>query len=124
MIKGLKSAVGEYKKYNEGGQYSPEYGILMFDAINNEVWTDYFYSVGRNNYKVYEDRNIINLGKMMEKANIKVTMKNVKAFVEEIIMFLENQKTTDKFVNTKMQINGNFAKFDVDIDEDGNVAFI
>lgn len=124
MIKGLKKAVGEYKKYNEGGQYSPEYGVLMFDTSTNEVWTDYFYSIGHNNYKVYEDKRIINLGKIMEKANIDVTMQNVKAFAEEIIIFLENQKTTDKFTSTKMQINGNFAKFDVDIDEDGNVSFI
>lgn len=34
---GLKKAVGEYKKYNAGGKYSPEYGLLMLDKSTGEL---------------------------------------------------------------------------------------
>lgn len=47
-IKGLKSAVGEYKSTNKEGYYSPRYGHLMFDRGSGEIWTDEFYSLSHN----------------------------------------------------------------------------
>lgn len=45
-IKGLKTAVGDYKRANKEGYYSPRYGYLMFDRESGEIWTDEFYSLG------------------------------------------------------------------------------
>lgn len=33
-IKGLKKAIGDYKRANEEGYYSPRYGYLMFDKAD------------------------------------------------------------------------------------------
>lgn len=82
-IKGLKKAVGEYQRANEGGYYSPRYGYLMFDKNTGEIWTDEFFSLGQNSWKEYHSDSIINLGRLMGEKNMDVTMKNVKQFVEE-----------------------------------------
>ena len=82
-IQGIKKAVGDYKKANEEGNYSPRYGYLMYNVENGEIWTDEFYSLGHSNWEDYENKAIINIGKIMEERGIAVTMKNVKAFVEE-----------------------------------------
>lgn len=62
-IKGIKKAVGDFNKLNAGGYYDPRYGILMLDRNSGEVWTDEFYSLGHNSFKVYHDEAIINLSK-------------------------------------------------------------
>lgn len=83
-LTGLKKAVGEYKKYNKGGAYSSEYAYLMLDKATGEVWTDYFCSLGHNDWKEYHDSNIINLGAKMAERGIDVTMENVKKFVSNM----------------------------------------
>ncbi len=93
-IKGLKKAVGEYKRYNSGGYYSPKYGELMFDKSNGELWTDEFYSIGQNSWNQYYSESIINLGRIMEKLGIEVNMQNVKNFIAENIV--------DNFENARM----------------------
>ena len=40
------------------------------------------------------------------------------------MVLMENQETTDRDISTLLEINGNFAKIVVDIDEDGNVTLI
>lgn len=60
-ITGIKKAVGDYKRANAGGIFSPIYGCLMLDRSTGEVWTDEFYSLGHNEWKEYHDKSIINL---------------------------------------------------------------
>lgn len=82
-IKGIKKAVGDYKWANSQGYLSPWYGVLMFDKSDREVWTDCFYSLGRNEWKEYHSKSVVNLGAMMKEKEIPVTMANVKKFIEE-----------------------------------------
>lgn len=44
--------------------------------------------------------------------------------LREALSLMENQETTDKYTNTRMRINGEFADILVDIDEDGNVTVL
>lgn len=44
--------------------------------------------------------------------------------LKEILVLMENQETTDKYTSTSLNINGDFAKINVDIDEDGNVTLL
>ena len=43
---------------------------------------------------------------------------------KEVLSLMENQETTDKYVSTSLNINGNNARIEVDIDEDGNVTVL
>ena len=85
MVTGVKKAVGDFKRFNRGGDYSPEYGFLMLDRETGEVWTDYFYNLGHNNWKEYEKSSIINLGAMMQEQKIEINMKNVKDFAKGLL---------------------------------------
>lgn len=82
-IKGLKKAVGDYQRVNAGGCYSPRYGYLMYDKEDGSLWTDEFYSLGRNSWKEYYSKTIVNIGSMMVKRGIDINMKNVKDFIEK-----------------------------------------
>ena len=84
-IKGVKKAVGEYKCFNSGGYYSPEYGELMLDMSNGEVWTDRFYSLGHNEWNEYHSDAIINLGQMIVEDGECVTMATVKEYATKMI---------------------------------------
>jgi hypothetical protein len=84
-IKGLKKAVGDYKRANAEGYYSPRYGVLMYDKADGEIWTDEFYSLGNNERKEYHSDTIINLGSMMKERKIEINMQNVKEFIEKYI---------------------------------------
>ena len=44
--------------------------------------------------------------------------------LREVLLFMEGQVTTDKFVDTKLTIDGDHAKISVSIDEDGNVVML
>ena len=44
--------------------------------------------------------------------------------LKEVLSLMENQETTDKYVSTSLNINGNNARIEVDIDEDGNVTVL
>lgn len=82
-IKGLKSAVGDYQHANAGGFFSPSYGCLMFDKSTGELWTDYFCSIGHNEWKVYHSDAIIDLGQLMTENGLKINMRNVKEYIEK-----------------------------------------
>lgn len=82
-LKGLKKSVGEYQRYNEGGYFSPEYGILMYDKATGQLWTDYFYSIGHNTWNEYNSSSVVNLSRMLSRYEIDITMKNVKKFIDE-----------------------------------------
>lgn len=82
-ITGLKKAVGDYQSANAEGYYSPRYGSLMYDKEDGNLWTDEFYSLGHNEWKVYHSDTIINLGLMMTEREIEINMKNVRDFIEK-----------------------------------------
>lgn len=85
-IKGIKKAVGTFNRANAGGAYSPRYGVLMLDKEAGEVWTDEFYSMGRNSWKEYQDENIINLSGYMAQQEIPVNMENVRTVAESLVL--------------------------------------
>lgn len=80
-IKGLKKAIGDYKRANEEGYHSPRYGYLMFDKEDGEIWTDEFYSLGHNEWKEYHSDTIVDLGQMMSEQELEINMKTVKEFI-------------------------------------------
>lgn len=82
-IQGLKKAVGDYQRANEGGHYSPIYGCLMYDKADKTVWTDEFCSMGHNSWNDYSSDTIVNLSRMMIERGIEINMKNVREFIEK-----------------------------------------
>lgn len=44
--------------------------------------------------------------------------------LREVLSLMEQQESTDKYVNTVMHINGNYADIDVIIDKDSNVTLL
>lgn len=97
MLKGLKKAVGEYKRANAGGQYCPRYGRLMLDRGTGELWTDEFYSLGHNNWKEYRDDAVVDLVRwanrdyIIEDEKRTVSMKNIKGWAELAISEYEKE---------------------------------
>lgn len=85
QLTGVKKAVGEYKRFNSNGYYSPEYGYIMLDKESGEIWTDYFYSIGHNSWKEYHSDSIVNLGFMMQEQGIEINIKNVKEFAGKLV---------------------------------------
>lgn len=87
-ISGLKKAVGDNKRANADGAYSPRYGYMMLDRNTGEVWTDEFYSLGRNSWKEYHDPAIINLISFISERvqeDFHVTMETVKEYAHKAI---------------------------------------
>ena len=83
-IHNLKKAIGDYKRFNEGGAYNPRYGFLMYEKSSGHLWTDEFYDLGHNSYIVYDDDgDVVNLGLLMKEKDIEVNMKNTKEFIEK-----------------------------------------
>ena len=82
-IMGIKKAVGDYKRANAGGWFSPRYGYLMLDMATGKVWTDEFYNFEHNDWNEYHDSAIINLGYKMAEMGLVVTMANVKQAATE-----------------------------------------
>lgn len=44
--------------------------------------------------------------------------------LKEVLVLMENQETTDRYVSTILDIHGDYAHIRVDIDEDGNVKVV
>lgn len=42
----------------------------------------------------------------------------------EVKQFVENQETTDKYTNTTIHINGNYAEVDIEVNEYGDVIVL
>ena len=81
-IIGIKVAVGDYKRANKGGMYSPRYGRMMLDRKTGEVWTDVFYDIGHNTWTEYRNPAIINLGRLIGDNNDTVNMQTVRKYAE------------------------------------------
>ena len=43
---------------------------------------------------------------------------------KELEGIVENQKTNDKFINTTMRVNGDYAVLDLEFDEDGDITVL
>lgn len=84
-IKGIKKAVGEYKRANAGGYYSPRYGYLMLDCKTGEVWTDEFYSLGHNEWKQYHSNAVVNLGNYIGNDDKDINMATVREYAERLV---------------------------------------
>lgn len=81
QLKGLKKAVGDYQRANAEG-HSYVFGRLMFDVDSGELWTERIYKRNDNQRKAYPGRKVIDLGRVVEKAYGKVTMKTVCAVAD------------------------------------------
>lgn len=44
--------------------------------------------------------------------------------LQEVLILAENQDTTDKYISTELDINGDFAHIHVTIDEFGNITVL
>lgn len=44
--------------------------------------------------------------------------------LREIVLFMENQETSDKYTSTTIQINGDYAEIAVQVDEDGDAILL
>lgn len=83
-INGIKKAVGDYNRANAGGNYSASYGKLMLDRSTGEVWCDYFYNLGHNEWKQYHDPAIIDLSREITEQGETVSMITVRAYAERM----------------------------------------
>lgn len=61
-MSGLRKVAGETRSLS--GPYSPEYLQLNYDRSTGEVWTDFFSSIGHNNWTQYQDENVLNCGNL------------------------------------------------------------
>ena len=84
QIKGVKKAVGDYKRLNAGGQYSPRYGYLMLDRSTGAVWVDEFYAIGHGDFKQYHSTAVINLGNCIHADDKDINMATVRAYAEKL----------------------------------------
>lgn len=44
--------------------------------------------------------------------------------LQEVLILAENQDTTDKYISTELDINGDFAHIQVTIDEFGDITVL
>lgn len=59
-------------------------------------------------------------------SNVRVEVKGIKTLEElkEILAFAENQETTDRYTDTTLIIDGNYARIEVEIDEYGDFVVL
>lgn len=57
-IKGLRNAVGDYRRANAEGPYSPRYGIMYLNRETGELWTVEYYDLGHSWHTVYHNEAI------------------------------------------------------------------
>lgn len=84
-IKGIKKAIGEYKRANAGGAYSARYGKLMLDRESGEVWTDEYYDLGHGSYTKYSSMAIVNLGAELRERGLEINMANAKTVATKLV---------------------------------------
>ena len=44
--------------------------------------------------------------------------------LREVLSLMEHQETNERYTNTSINIDGNYANITVDIDEDGNITVL
>ena len=83
-IKGIRKAVRLYLEANEGGYYSPRYGMLMLDRSTGEVWCDEFNDLGHNSYVNYKDPAVINLAREIYSSGDEVTTTTATLYASKL----------------------------------------
>lgn len=78
----LKKAIKDYIDFNKCGYYNPRYGVIMINREDGAVWTDEFYSLGHNSWKVYNSKSIISLSQELLVRNIEITKQNFDIIME------------------------------------------
>lgn len=79
-LKGLKKAVGEYKRYND--PVACWRADLMLDTATGELWTDAFYGINYS-WNEYHDKDIVNLSSLMKENGDYISMQTVKTFCQK-----------------------------------------
>lgn len=79
-LKGLKKAVGEYKRYND--PVACWRADLMLDTSTGELWTDAFYGINYS-WNEYHSDSIINLSSLMKENGDYISMETVKTFCQK-----------------------------------------
>lgn len=94
---GLRKVAGETKSLS--GPYSPEYLQLNYDRSTGEVWTDYFYDLGHNNWQEYHDENVLRCGNLCSP----YTMQEIADAIQDAV------QQTDAHQNPRLMIENPFA---------------
>ena len=80
-MSGLRKVAGETKSLS--GPYSPEYLQLNYDRSTGEVWTDFFYDLGHNNWQEYHDENVLRCGNLSSPH----TMQEIADVIHDAVQF-------------------------------------
>lgn len=84
QYKGIKKAVGDAQQIERNAKKDDSwYYHIMVDFSNGEVWTDWFYSLGHNEWKVYHSKMICTVY-----GYEKPTMKEVKKAINRRVVEL------------------------------------
>lgn len=75
MIKGHKTAVGEYKRWMKSRR-NGEYAEIMLDIDTEEVWCDCF--INSTDYKQYHSVKALYLSNILTRLNMEINMESVK----------------------------------------------
>lgn len=94
---GLRKVAGETKSLS--GPYSPEYLQLNYDRSTGEVWTDYFYDLGHNNWQEYHDENVLRCGNLCSP----YTMQEIADAIQDAV------QQADAHQNPRLMIENPFA---------------
>ena len=81
-LTGLKTAVGEYQRFNRGGKFGAIYGRLMFDESDGHLWCAMFCDLGHDSWIDYHDSDVHEIGRDIEYRYGKVNMANVRDYIE------------------------------------------
>lgn len=76
-IKGLKKIAGESKGLNGRGQYLQ----INYNRETEEAWADYFVSLGKNSWKVYDSEDVVVCGIISEPR----TMSEIRSMIEDAV---------------------------------------
>lgn len=60
----------------------------------------------------------------MANVNVKLTRDLSSAEMQEVMQLVKIQESNDRYENTKLSIDGNYAKIDVVIDELGDITVL
>ena len=80
--------MGDYKKANAGGDFSPNYGVMMYDRKKEKLWVDTFTDAAHMKRKMYESADIVDLLKWSKinnrlKSDDKVCMSTIRRLATE-----------------------------------------
>lgn len=80
----IKTVVREFNKINRDGvrKNNGHYAHLMYNPNTNDIWVDEFAAFNHGSYVNYNDTSIINLGNIINDAEI--TVETVTEFINNL----------------------------------------